>query len=52
VTFRVTDNFVLTLDATNLTDEVYHSYYEKAATNNFGSWVIGRTVALGARYSF
>lgn len=52
LTFRVTDNFTLTFDATNLTDEIYHSYYEYPQTHNFGNWLISRTFAVGARYSF
>ena len=52
VSFNVTDNFVITVDATNLTDEIFHSYYEYPDTHNFGNWLISRTVAVGARYSF
>ncbi len=52
ITYKVNDNFVLTFDATNLTDEVYHSYYEYPGTHNFGNWLISRTFAVGARYSF
>ena len=52
LTYRVTDNFVLTFDATNLTDEIYHSYYEYPETHNFGNWLISRTFAVGARYAF
>lgn len=52
ISYNVTDNFVLTFDATNLTDEEFHSYYEHPATHNFGNWLISRTFALGARYSF
>jgi TonB-dependent receptor len=52
VNYNVTENLQLTLDATNLTDEVFHSYYEFPDTHNFGNWLIGRTFALGARYTF
>ncbi|WP_233256581.1 TonB-dependent receptor [Opitutus sp. ER46] len=52
LTYRVMDNLVLTFDATNLTEEIYQSYYKNAYTNNFGSSLYSRTFALGARYSF
>ncbi|MDQ8204125.1 TonB-dependent receptor [Pelagicoccus sp. SDUM812003] len=52
LTYNVSDNFKLTFDATNLTDEIYQSYYEHPETNGFGNWLISRTFALGARYSF
>ncbi|MDQ8199838.1 TonB-dependent receptor [Pelagicoccus enzymogenes] len=50
--YNVSDNMVLTLDATNLTDEEFHSYYEYPDTHNFGNWLISRTISVGARYSF
>lgn len=54
--YRVTKNFVLTLDATNLTNEIYQSYYGNkpgnSTTNNFGNSLYSRTIALGARFSF
>jgi iron complex outermembrane receptor protein len=50
--YDLTDDFVVTFDATNLTDEEYQSYYEYPDTNNFGSAIYSRTFALGARYSF
>jgi iron complex outermembrane recepter protein len=52
VTYRVTDNLVLTFDATNLTDKLFQSYYEFPDTHNFGSSLFSRTFALGARFSF
>jgi len=52
ISYNVTDNFRLTFDATNLTDQVYQSYYEVPDTNNFGSSIYSRTFALGASYSF
>jgi TonB-dependent receptor len=56
ISYRVTDNFVLTLEGNNLTNDIMQSYYgngaNSATTNNFGSWIVGRTVAVGARYSF
>ncbi|HEY5809791.1 MAG TPA: TonB-dependent receptor, partial [Povalibacter sp.] len=52
VSYNVTSDFVLTFDATNLTDEIYQSYYVNPNTNNFGSVLTGRTFALGARLTF
>ncbi|MFT3829283.1 MAG: TonB-dependent receptor [Opitutaceae bacterium] len=54
LSYRVTDRLTLTLDATNLTEEIYQSYYGEggSTTNNFGSSLYSRTIALGARYSF
>jgi iron complex outermembrane recepter protein len=59
VTYKITDNWVLTFDATNLTDEEYHSYYADPSinhdfreTHNFGNWLISRTFAVGTRFSF
>lgn len=52
VSYDVTDKFTVTFDATNLTDEIYQSYYVNPDTNNFGSLLFGRTFALGARYTF
>ena len=52
ISYTVNDNLVLTFDATNLTDEIYQSYYVNPNTNNFGSVITGRTFALGARVTF
>ena len=49
---NVTESFAVTFDATNLTNEVYQSYYEYPETHNFGSSIYSRTFAVGARYSF
>src|SRR5262249_49777742 len=43
VSYNATDSLVLTFDATNLTDEIYQSYYVRPDTNNFGSVLTGRT---------
>ncbi|MEQ9824565.1 MAG: TonB-dependent receptor [Puniceicoccaceae bacterium] len=51
-TYNVSDNFVLTFDATNITEELYQSYYEYEKTHNFGNSLYSRTFAVGARYSF
>jgi len=47
-TYNVSDDFAITLDATNLTDQVYQSYYEYPDTNNFGSSIYSRTIAVAA----
>lgn len=52
MSYRVSDRLTVTLDATNLTNEIYQSYYQYPDTNNFGSSLYSRTFALGARYSF
>lgn len=52
VNYNVTDDFMISFDATNLTDEVFQSYYEYPTTHNFGSAIYSRTFAVGARYSF
>lgn len=54
ISYQFAKNFVVTLEGTNLTDDVQHSYYGEngATTNNFGNWIVGRTFTLGARYSF
>ena len=51
-TYNLSENLALTFDATNLTDEIFQSYYEYPETHNFGSSIYSRTFALGARYSF
>jgi TonB-dependent receptor len=50
--YHVTDNFVVTFDATNLTDQVFQTYYEYPDIMNFGSSIFSRTYALGIRASF
>lgn len=54
ISYDVNDNLSLTLDGTNLTEEIYQSYYGEngATTNNFGSALYSRTIALGARLTF
>ncbi len=52
LSYAASENLSITLDATNLTDEIYESYYENPETNSFGNWLISRTIAVGARYSF
>jgi outer membrane receptor protein involved in Fe transport len=52
LSYRVSDKLTLTLDATNLTDETFQSYYEYPETHNFGSSIYSTTIAVGARYTF
>nr|WP_324258371.1 TonB-dependent receptor [Cellvibrio fontiphilus] len=54
VSYQVNDNLSLTLDGTNLTEEIYQSYYGEngSTTNNFGSALFSRTFAIGARLTF
>jgi len=42
----------LTFDATNLTKELYQSYYQHPSMFNFGTALYSRTFALGLRYRF
>ena len=54
ISYRVTDRLSLTLEGTNLTEELYQSYYggDGATVHNFGTSLFSRTFAVGARYSF
>jgi iron complex outermembrane recepter protein len=54
ISYDVTENLALTFDGTNLTEEIYQSYYGEngATTNNFGSALYSRTFAIGARLTF
>jgi iron complex outermembrane recepter protein len=54
ISYQVNDNLSLTFDGTNLTEEIYQSYYGEngSTTNNFGSSLYSRTFALGARLNF
>ncbi len=54
ISYQVTDNLSLTFDGTNLTEEIYQSYYGEngSTTNNFGSSLYSRTFAVGARITF
>ncbi len=54
ISYDVNDNLTLTFDGTNLTEEIYQSYYGEngSTTNNFGSALYSRTFAIGARYTF
>ncbi|WP_404341788.1 TonB-dependent receptor [Pseudoalteromonas mariniglutinosa] len=52
--YDVTDDFVVTFDATNILDDVFQSYYGEGNDNlfNFSNGIYSRTFAVGARYSF
>jgi TonB-dependent receptor len=54
ISYQVNDNLALTFDGTNLTEEIYQSYYGEngSKTNNFGSALYSRTFAIGARLTF
>jgi TonB-dependent receptor len=53
LSYDVTDNIMVTFDATNLLDDVYQSYYGEGNQNlfNFGNGIYSKTYALGIRYS-
>lgn len=51
VSYKITDDFVVTLDATNLTGEIYQSYYKNPLLN-YASIITSRTFSVGARYAF
>lgn len=50
LSWAVNDNFTVTFDATNLTEEIYHEYYEFPDIYNFGNSLFSRTFALGVRF--
>lgn len=52
LSYDATDNWTVTFDATNLTNELYQSYYQYPSTHNFGSSLYSRTFALGFRFRF
>lgn len=52
MSYDVTENLMVTFDATNLTNEIYQTYYQYPETNNLDSSLISRTFALGMRYTF
>lgn len=51
LSYNVNDNLVITFDATNLTGEIYQSYYTDSNLYNNGASLFSRTYALGLRYS-
>ncbi|NKF24211.1 TonB-dependent receptor [Solimonas marina] len=48
--YKATDKLTLTVDATNLTGEIYHDYYGDPTLFNLGTYHYSRTYALGLRY--
>lgn len=52
LSYDATEQLSLTFDATNLTDELYQSYYQYPTTHNFGTALYSRTFAVGLRYRF
>ncbi|OIR08241.1 vitamin B12 transporter BtuB [mine drainage metagenome] len=54
--YNLRKNLVLTVDATNLTNEIYQSYYGNkpgdSTTNNFTNTLLSRTIAVGVRYTY
>jgi TonB-dependent receptor len=50
LSWAVNENFTLTFDATNLTEEIYHEYYEFPDIFNFSNSLFSRTFALGVRF--
>ncbi|MGN0920962.1 MAG: TonB-dependent receptor [Cellvibrio sp.] len=52
ISYDVSDNLTVTFDGTNLTDEVYQSYYQNSKLFNSASSLYSRTFALGVRYSY
>ncbi|MCR6687364.1 TonB-dependent receptor [Pseudoxanthomonas sp.] len=52
LSYDASDDWTVTFDATNLTNELYQSYYQYPSTHNFGSALYSRTFALGLRYRF
>ncbi|MBD1389034.1 TonB-dependent receptor [Neiella sp. HB171785] len=49
--YFVNDDLTVTFDATNITEEIYKSYYEYPKTHNLGNSLYSRTFAVGIRYS-
>lgn len=52
MSWEASDSLSLTFDATNLTNELYQSYYQYPGTHNFGTALYSRTFAVGLRYRF
>jgi iron complex outermembrane receptor protein len=51
ISYKITDDFEVTLDGTNLTGSIYQEYYTDPRFKS-GYDLISRTFAIGARYSF
>ncbi|MFT3784135.1 MAG: TonB-dependent receptor [Nibricoccus sp.] len=56
VGFRIIDGLTINFEATNLTDDIQHSYYgdgpNAQTLMNRNNWIVGRTYAISTRYSF
>lgn len=57
INYDINSRLSITADATNITNEIGHSYYHfgnagNPTVSNFGNWLLGRTFALGLRYRF
>ena len=52
LSYNITDDLVVSFDATNLLDDVYQEYYEDSTLFNRTNNIFTRTFALGVRYSF
>ncbi|MCH1920711.1 TonB-dependent receptor [Shewanella sp. A3A] len=52
MSYNVTDDFVVTFDATNILDDIYQEYYEDSTLFNRTNNIYTRTYSLGVRYSF
>lgn len=52
MSYNVTDDLVVTFDATNILDDIYQEYYEDSVLFNRTNNIYTRTYALGMRYSF
>lgn len=53
---KITEGLSLSLEGTNLTDDIQHSYYGNGSNAstlfNRNNWIVGRTFSASARYSF
>lgn len=58
LSYNLTDNWVVTLDGTNLTNYRFRTYYHSITNNNpdylmnYGTALLSKTVSLGTRISF
>ncbi|QSX33121.1 TonB-dependent receptor [Shewanella avicenniae] len=52
MSYNVSDDLVVTFDATNILDDIYQEYYEDSTLFNRTNNIYTRTFSLGMRYSF
>jgi len=57
INYDINDRMSVSLDATNITDELSQTYYYFGGaggqdTDNFGSSILGRTIAVGFRWKY